>query len=588
MCAQVRDDEVVAKAFDSQLTSRAVKFIAPYRQLFAFCLVMLILTAAANVAKPMLLKVAIDDGINKGNPVVLTATAIAYLVLFLIRWGLQYLQSVGLASLSQHVTNDIRNGLFRHIQGLSLSFFNKREVGRIISRLMGDVASLDALITSGAVSVITNIFTAVGVAFVMLRMNWRLALLTFTLLPVIGFITIILRSMVRKTHRDVRAKAATVTAHVAENVSGVRVVKSYARERDTLLKFKRAVRRNRDAVMRSVVISTVFTSLIEITTVIGISMVFWYGGLQVIRGNLTIGGFVAFLYYVGLFYTPVSAMGQFYAVLQAAMAGAERIFEIFDTKPEVADAPHAIEMPRIRGEVEFREVEFGYDEALILKGISFTAREGETVALVGPTGAGKTTVVSLIARQYDVRDGAILVDGHDIRDVTLKSLRSQMGVVLQENFLFPGTIKENIRYGRLDASDEDVEAAARAVGAHDFIVRMSNGYDTEVNEGGWGLSTGQKQIVSFARALLADPRILVLDEATSSVDTETEQQIQAALRKLLHGRTAFVIAHRLSTITQADNILLIQDGRLVENGRHHELLAKQGLYHKLFDAQFQG
>jgi ATP-binding cassette subfamily B multidrug efflux pump len=588
MAGKTHDDEVATKAFDSQLTKRALEFMLPYRQLFLFALVMLVITAATNVAKPFLFKIAIDDGISQGNVTVLTGTAAAYILLYVFRWGIQYMQAVSLAALSQNVTNNIRNSLFRHIQSLSLDFFNKREVGRIISRLMGDVASLDALITSGAIALITNIFTTIGVAFVMLKMNWSLTLLTFTLLPVIGFITVVLRAKVRKMHREVRAKAATVTAAVAENVSGVRVVKSFARERDTLLKFKRKNRSSSNAVMRSIILSSTFSSLIEFATIIGLAIVFWYGGMQVAWGQLTIGGFVAFLAYIGLFYTPVTAMGEFYAVLQAAMAGAERIFEILDTKPDIIDRKNALNLPPLHGKVEFKDVHFGYDETPILKGINFTANAGETVAIVGPTGAGKTTIVSLIARQYDVTGGAILTDDIDIRNVTIKSLRSQMGVVLQECFLFPGTIRENIRYGRLNATDAEVEAAAKAVGAHNFIINMQKGYDTQINEGGWELSTGQKQILSFTRALLADPRILVLDEATSSVDTKTEQEVQAALGKLLEGRTAFVVAHRLSTITEADKIILMRDGVIAESGNHNELLKKGGLYSNLFHAQFEG
>lgn len=588
MSVAARGDEVVGKSFDSQLTRRAMKFMMPYRQLFTFSLVMLVATAASNVARPFLLKIAIDDGIARSNIAILTATSFGYLALFLIKWYVQYLQAVAMASLSQNVTKDIRNGLFRHIQYLSLDFYNKREVGRIISRLMGDVASLDALITSGAISLITNIFTTIGVAFVMMRMNWSLTLLTFTMLPIIGFITVVLRAIVRQSNREVRAKSATVTAAVAETVSGVRVVKSFGRERDTLVKFKRKSRISFNAVMRSVFISTSFQLLVEYATIVGMAIVFWYGGIQVAQGQLTLGEFVAFITYVFLFYAPVTAMGQFYAVLQAAMAGAERIFEIFDTDSEVAEKTDAAVLPSIQGEVEFREVSFGYTETLILKSVSFTARPGDTIAFVGPTGAGKTTVVSLIARQYDVSGGAILVDGFDIRDVTLHSLRSQMGVVLQESFLFHGTIRENLRYGRLDATDEQIETAAKAVGAHDFIMKTEKGYETEVNEGGWGLSAGQKQILSFARALLANPRILVLDEATSSVDTQTEQLIQAALRKLLEGRTAFVIAHRLSTITEANKIIMIKDGYVAESGTHQELLAMNGAYAKLFQAQFEG
>ncbi len=588
MATRKRDDEVVGKAFDAHLTKRALQFMIPYRHHFVFALIMLILVSIANIAKPYLLKIAIDQGVKGNSATVLTITAISYLVVYLLRWLFSYLQSIALTSLSQYVTNDIRHTLFRHIQSLSLDFFNKREVGRIISRLMGDVSSLDALIVSGAIGLLTNIFTALGVVFVMAQMNWKLTLMTFTLLPVILVITIFFRQIVRAVYRDVRAKVATVTATVAENVSGVRVVKSYARERTALQKYRRAGQRSLSAVMRSVIVGSVFSSSLEITTVVGVSIVFWYGGLQVANGQLTVGGFVAFLFYVNLFYGPITAMGNFYAVLQAAMAGAERIFEILDTPPEVAEKPDAIVLPPIKGDVQFNHVAFGYDENLVLKDIDFKAEAGQTVAFVGPTGAGKTTVIGLIARQYDVLGGSITVDGIDLRDVTLRSLRSQMGVVLQESFLFPGTVRENIRYGRLDATDAEIEQAAKAVGAHDFIITMAKSYDTEINEGGWGLSTGQKQILSFARALLADPRILILDEATSSVDTQTEQEIQAALKALLQGRTAFVIAHRLSTITEADKIILLQNGYIAESGTHQELLESGGLYRHLFDAQFEG
>ncbi|HUV05151.1 MAG TPA: ABC transporter ATP-binding protein [Armatimonadota bacterium] len=586
MARPIYDDEVLGKAFDARLTRRALVFVLPYKKQLGIALAAMLVTAGTALVSPHLMQVAIDDGIKAENVRVVTATALIYIVTYLIRWFSQYWQTIFISILGQHVVNDIRQKLFSHIQGLSLDFFDRREVGRIIARLTSDVGALNMLITSGVLSLVTDFMTLIGIVIIMLKKSLMLSLLTFTLMPLMAVVTAVFRGRARLAYRDVRKKVATVTAHVAENVSGVKVVKSFSREGENLQRFEQVNRENRDAFMRAQAISAAFSPTMEIISWIGIAMIYWYGGLQAIYGTLKVGVLVAFIAYMHQFFAPMRNMSAFYQNMQSAMAGAERIFDIFDTEPSVRDKPGANELPQIQGNVEFRNVNFAYDETPVLKDVSFTAKAGETIALVGPTGAGKTTIINLLARQYDIQSGSILIDGCDVRDVTTKSLRSQMGIVPQDSFLFPGSVRENIRYGRLDATDGEVEAAAKAVGAHEFIMELPEGYETDVREGGSKLSSGQKQVVSFARALLADPRILILDEATSSVDTQTEMLIQEAIRKLLKGRTSFVIAHRLSTVIEAGCILVIDDGRIVESGKHEELLRNDGLYRRLYDMQF--
>ena len=586
MAKPIYDDEILGKAFDAKLTRRALVFVLPYKKQLGIALAAMLVTAGTGLVSPHLMQVAIDDGIKAENIRVLTATALIYIVTYLIRWFSQYWQTVFISILGQHVVNDIRHKLFSHIQGLSLDFFDRREVGRIIARLTSDVGALNMLITSGVLSLVTDFMMLIGIVIIMVKKNLMLSLLTFTLMPLMAVATGVFRGKARLAYRDVRKKVATVTAHVAENVSGVKVVKSFSREGENLQRFEQVNRENRDAAMHAQAISAAFPPTMEIISWIGIAMIYWYGGFQAIYGTLKVGVLVAFIAYMHQFFAPMRNMSAFYQNMQSAMAGAERIFEILDAEPSVRDKPGAPELPQIQGNVEFRSTNFAYGEIPVLKDVSFTAKAGETIALVGPTGAGKTTVINLLARQYDIQSGSILIDGCDIRDVAIKSLRRQMGIVPQDSFLFPGSVRENIRYGRLDATDGEVEAAAKAVGAHDFIIELPEGYETDVREGGSKLSSGQKQVVSFARALLADPRILILDEATSSVDTQTEMLIQEAIRKLLKGRTSFVIAHRLSTVIQADRILVIDDGRIVESGKHKVLLRNNGLYRRLYDMQF--
>ena len=586
MARQIYDDEILGKAFDARLMRKALVFVRPHGRALGIALAAMIATSGLNLIPPHLVRLAIDEGMINKNARLLTIVSALYLAVFLVRWASQYVQTLAISVLGQRVIFDMRAKVFSHLQYLSLSFFDRREVGRIISRLTNDVDSLNELITSGILSIITDVVMLVAIVVILIRMDMHLTLLTFTLIPFMVGVTAIFRSKARMAFRDWRKKIATVTATVAENVSGVRVVKSFSREEENLRRFRKVNRENRDAYLYAQMISSIFAPIIVLISAAGVCMVYWYGGHQVLMGVLKIGMLVAFVGYLDRFFSPIREISTFYQTMQSAMAGAERIFDILDTEPEIKDKPDSVEMPSIRGDVEFRNVGFAYEDTPIIKDISFAVKAGETIALVGPTGAGKTTIINLLARQYDVQSGSILIDGRDVRDVTMKSLRSQMGIVLQDAFLFPGSIKENIRYGRLDATDQEVIAAAKAVGAHEFIIEQPEGYDTDVREGGTRLSSGQKQLVSFARALLADPRILILDEATSSVDTETELLIQKALRKLLKGRTSFVIAHRLSTISEADRILVIEGGKIVESGKHRELLRKNGLYKRLHDMQF--
>jgi len=581
------DDEILGKAFDLELTKKALVFVKPYRRQLLIATITVLMTSGLGLIIPKLWKIAIDKGITAKSMRVLTIVALLYFATYLARWVVQYYQTLSISRLGQHVLHDMRHTLFSHIQNMSLSFFDRREVGRLIARLTSDVEALNELLTSGTLSIITDIGMLVGIVIILVREDVTLSLMTFTLVPFMLAVTSIFRSKARSAYRDVRRKVATVTATVAENVSGVRVVKSFSREDENLRRFEQVNLENRQAFMNAARVHATFAPIILFLSMVAVCMVYWYGGLKVAAGVLTIGVLVEFVQYMNQFFQPVRDLSTLYHTMQSAMAGAERIFDILETPPEVTDKVGCLEMPPIKGDVEFRNVTFGYGEEPVLKDVSFHVEAGKTVALVGPTGAGKTTIINLLSRQYDVQKGAILIDGIDIRDVSMRSLRSQMGVVLQDPFLFPGSIKENIRYGRLDATDQEVEEVAKVVGAHDFIIQLTEGYDTDVREGGSKLSAGQKQLISFARALLADPRILILDEATSSVDTQTEILIQEALRKLLKGRTSFVIAHRISTIVEADVIFVIEGGRLVEKGTHEELLRLNGVYRRLHDMQFE-
>lgn len=589
-------EEIYAKGFDANVTRRLVAYARPYRWKLVLAFLLMIVHSTAAVAGPYLVKVALDSGIAAGSEEVLSRTVLLYLVLALVQWLAIFLRVNVMARVGQAIIYDLRANLFEHLQRLSLGFFSHFSVGRLISRVINDVGTLREFLTWAVLAVARDLLTLIGILIAMLSMNSHLTLLTFTVMPVMIAFTIYFRKRSRNNYRDVRKAISWVNSVLAENINGIRVVQAFSRQAENYRFFRDQVNQNNlQTNLRAARIAAAFPASIELLGSIAIGLVVWQGGQAVLGDNpmgisgLTPGVLVAFVLYIQRFFEPIRDLSRRYDSFQSTMASGERILTLLDTPIEVADSPNAITLPEIQGKVEFEDVYFHYsdDPTPVLEAINLHIQPGETVALVGKTGAGKSTLVKLISRFHDPTQGRIFIDGVDIRTISQLSLRSQMGIVLQDPFLFSGTVGENIAFGRLDASQSEIEAAAKAVGAHEFIQALRLGYDTPVEEGGLLLSVGQRQLISFARALLANPRILILDEATSSVDTQTELLIQSALMRLLKGRTSFVIAHRLSTVVQSDRIVVIQDGHILEEGSHTELLSRQGAYFKLYKMGFE-
>jgi len=582
------DEEHVRKVPDRVLIARLAKYVLKHKGRLTIAVTAVLVVSLSGLVPPYLLKVAIDNYIVQGELTGLTFIAIILVAVYIINWFSDYERTYQISWLGQNMVNDIRMKLFSHLQDLSFSFYDKSEAGRIISRVTNDTDTLSMIFAQGIVTVLSDILTLVGIVVVMLWLSVPLTLATLVVIPILLLITLVFQSRLRRAYRMTRRKIAKVTSKLQESISGIREIQSFTRERDTIETFRQANIENLQANVQAGRIFALLMPVIQIIGAIGTCIVLWYGGILTVGGGITLGILVAFLAYVTSFFRPIVNLTTFYNTVQSAMAAAERIFETMDTRPEIADAPEAVELPRVKGRIVFQNVSFGYNLSdPVLEDIDLSVEPGKTLAIVGPTGAGKSTMVRLLSRFYEPQSGAITVDGHDVRSVTLRSLHNQMGVVLQEPFLFSGTVMENIRYGKLDATDEEVKNIAKLVGAHEFITSFPDGYETEVGERGMRLSVGQRQLISFARALLRDPPILILDEATSSLDPYTELKIKRGLSVLLKNRTSIVIAHRLSTVRNADNIIVVNNGEIVEEGNHTELMKKKGLYRRLYDKQFK-
>jgi len=582
------EEETKRTVPDRVLIKRLLKYMARYKLNFAVIISLLFVSAGLGLAGPYILAVAIDQYIAQGNLTGLYWISAVYVGIYVILWIVSSLQTYLRFWLGQRLIFDLRMDMFSRLQKLSMSFYDKRHVGRIMSRVTNDVETLNEFLTSGVELAIGDIFILVGIVVMMLILNAQLALVTFTVIPILLIGTILLGERVREAYRLTRKKISGVTANLAESISGMRVVQSFSREMANAQQFDRVNVENLQANIQAARVSALFFPIVDVLGTVGTCLVLWFGGTSVMGGSLTLGVLVAFMAYVTRFFMPIREISMLYNNVQSALAATERITEILDAQSEVEEAKDAIELPRIKGEIKYNTVSFGYDPSnFVLNNIELEIKENQRVALVGPTGAGKTSLASLAARFYDPQKGSITVDGYDIRKVSLKSLRSQMGIVLQDPLLFSGTVRENIAYGRPSATEQEIVEAAKAVGAHEFIMNFTQGYDTVVGERGIRLSMGQRQLISFARALLADPRILILDEATSSVDAYTELLIQNALKKLLEKRTTLIIAHRLSTVRSADRIVVVDNGRIVDMGTHDELMHKDGLYRKLYEMQLK-
>ncbi len=585
-----QSEEALDKGYDPKVARGLLLFVKPYTGQMLVALLFMVFVAAASVSGPYFVKLAIDDGVRANNSVALRNIVLIFFAVSVVQLVINYLRVRIMSRVGQHVLYDVRTAMFNHLQKLSLGFYNRYSVGRVITRVINDVGTLREFITWAVLAIVRNALGIIGTIIAMLTLNLKLSLLTFMVLPIMVLATIAFRNIARKNYRKVRAAVSWANSTLAENINGVRVVQAFSRQEHNYLNFQNYINRYfYETSLDAAKVASVYTPVVDILGAIATALVVYVGGTAVLGESITPGVLIAFVLYVDRFFEPIRDLSRRFDTLQSTMAGGERILELLNTEVEVRDADHAAEMGSVIGGVRFENVSFHYsdDPTLVLDQINLDVDAGETVAFVGETGAGKTTIVKLLTRFHDPTDGCVRVDGVDLREVTQQSLRRQMGMVLQDPFLFNGSVKENILFGRLNASDEDVIAAAKAVGAHDFILNLKDGYGTSVEEGGVLLSVGQRQLISFARALLADPRILILDEATSSVDIQTEQIIQAALAKLLKGRTSFVIAHRLSTITNADRIVVIHDGKIIEQGKHSELLAKQGMYYELYKTGFQ-
>lgn len=584
----VKEDEYLKSVSKKTTLLRLFRYMLAYRAPILAVILIMLITVTISIVNPLIIERAIDEHIAKKDfrgLLILGAFALVLNITFVL---LVKLRMYLMAKVSNNVLLVIRQELYTHIQKLSFSFFDSRPTGKILARIIGDVNSLKDVLSNSVTTLIPDFITITAVVTIMLVINWKLALASLITLPLMmfGLWFIQTRSHLRwKLHRK---KSSNLNAFIHEDLSGMRIIQSFTAEEETAESFDVLLKEHRDSFVSAIVLNDAFGSVIDFSWGIGTISMF-YVAIKILGFDASdVGTLMAFGMYIMMFWRPIMNLSNFYNQLITNITGAERIFDILDTEPEITDTENVTELPEIKGSVRFDHVSFSYDEDTnVLNDVSFRIKPGETIALVGPTGAGKTTIVNLISRFYDVQQGTIYIDDYDVKDVSIESLRKQMGIMTQDNFLFSGTVADNIRYGKLDATDEEIIAAAKAVNAHDFIMKLENGYETELKERGAGLSIGQRQLLAFARTMVSMPKILILDEATSSIDTHTELLVQQGIEALLRGRTSFVIAHRLSTIRKADRIFVIDEGKIMEEGSSDELLAKKGIYYNLYMAQFK-
>ncbi len=590
----MHEEEVLGKAYDAALMKRLLKHLKPYTRYVVGAIVLSILVSAMEAVRPYFTKIAVDHNIAQGDKHGLLMTTLAFFGVMLVRALIQYLNTYLTQWIGQRTIFDLRMEIFEHLQRLGVRFYDKNPIGRLITRVTNDIEVLNEMFSSGIVMVFSDVFTIVGILYFMFSMNWQLALISLSVLPFLFYGTFLFRRKAREAYREVRLQLARINAFMQEHITGMMVDQVFSREQQSFEKFSRINGLHRDANIRSIFYYALFYPGVDLVGAVAIGLIIWYAGLESLAGHVTVGTVMAFLQFNEMFWRPIRDLSEKYNIMQTAMASSERVFKLLDDTTMIHDPVVATPLPSLKGEIEFKNVWFAYnqgergeDHEWVLKDVSFRIGPGESAAFVGHTGAGKTTIINLLTRFYDVQRGSILIDGSDIRQVRQEDLRKQIAVVLQDVFLFSGDIASNIGLGNEAISEDRVRAAARVVGANRFIERMPGGYHEEVKERGATLSVGQKQLISFARALAYHPKILILDEATSSVDTETELLIQAAIKKLLHGRTSIVIAHRLSTIQTADKIIVMHKGEVREMGRHQELLALGGVYSTLYQLQYK-
>lgn len=590
----MHEEETLGKAYDASLMKRLLTYLRPYKWHVALGILLSIVVSAMEAIRPYFTKVAVDENIAQGDETGLLYTILAFLGVLVLRGIIQYYNAYLTQWIGQKTIFDLRMQVFDHLQHRGLRFYDKNPIGRLITRVTNDIEVLNDMFSSGIVMVFSDVFTIIGILYFMFSMNWQLALISLSVLPLLFYGTFLFRKKAREAYREVRLQIARINTFMQEHITGMMVDQVFNREQKSFGQFERINAAHRDANIKSIFYYALFYPGVDLIGAIAVGLIIWYAGVEALGGTITIGTVMAFLQFNEMFWRPIRDLSEKYNIMQTAMASSERIFTLLDDETRIPDPPRPKEFTTVRGDIEFRNVWFAYNQGAteaetewILKNVSFTIRAGETAAFVGHTGAGKTTIINLLGRFYDVQKGDILIDGINIKDIRQKDLRRHIAVVLQDVFLFSGDIKSNIGLGDASITRERIVHAAQTVGANGFIEQLTNGYDAEVKERGATLSVGQKQLISFARALAYDPQILVLDEATSSIDTETERLIQHAIEKLLEGRTSIVVAHRLSTIQNADKIIVMHKGEIREMGRHQELLALGGIYFKLYQLQYK-